>query len=139
MFVEKIKYTDYFGTEREETFYFNLTKTELLQLDFAGHGHLEDALREMVDNKDPKLLMKTFVDILLMSYGERSNDGKHFRKKDPVTGADLSNNFVDTPAYDILFNKLISDADYASKFINGVLPQIEGGAPNDKPVISVTK
>lgn len=135
MFVEKIKYTDLFGTEREETFYFNLSKAELLEMDFAGHGHLEEALREMVDKKDSKILMKTFKEILLKSYGERSADGRRFMKD----GGKLAEAFAETPAYDILFNRLVSDAEYSAKFINGVLPEVEGGAPSDKPVISVTK
>jgi hypothetical protein len=79
--------------------------------------------------------MKTFKEILLKSYGERSADGRRFMKE----GGKLAEAFAETPAYDILFNRLVSDAEYSAKFINAVLPEVEGGAPADKPVISVTK
>lgn len=122
-----IKYLDYDGVEKSEDFYFNLTETELTKLDAKYDGGLRAMLYRIVDAKDINEIMNMFEKILHISYGEKSSDGKHFWKRDR-DGHDLADAFEQTPAYDILFTELLSDPDYAAKFIEGILPTAREGS-----------
>ena len=48
MLKKTINYTDYNGTERTEDFYFNLTQTEVLQLELGTDGGLVESLTKIV-------------------------------------------------------------------------------------------
>jgi hypothetical protein len=56
--------------------------------------------------------------LILKSYGEKSVDGRYFNKSE-----EISNNFMNSPAYDKLFEKLTTDANYAYKFLMGIMPK----------------
>lgn len=119
MFKEKITYTDYDGVERTETFYFNFTKTELMELQMSYPGGYAQYVERTVESKDRPELMRMFKDMIKMTYGEKSPDGRRL-----VKSSELSEAFMQTPAYDELFMKLASDSDYATKFVIGVMPNI---------------
>lgn len=121
MIKEKITYTDYNGDERTETCMFNLSKAELLEMNFRTEGGLDKMLEKIQDTQDASKVYKLFTDIILMSYGEKSEDGKRFIKKAP-DGHRLADDFAQSEAYSELIMKLISDADYAANFIRGVVP-----------------
>lgn len=120
MLTKTINYTDYDGVERSEVFYFNLTKAELAELNLTTEGGLQTILQKIIDSKNVPELTKWFKKIVLMSYGEKSADGKRFIKSEELTEA-----FTQTEAYSELFIELISDAEAASKFVNGLLPNLE--------------
>jgi len=46
MFTKTINYTDFNGEERTESFYFNLTKAELAELNLTTEGGLQEVLRK---------------------------------------------------------------------------------------------
>lgn len=121
MITKKVKYIDYDGNEREEEFCFNLTKAELAEMELSTEGGLEKTIKSIVEAKDGPRIMKLFKDILLKSYGEKSLDGRRFAKVDE-DGRPLSNKFVQTEAYSQIFMELVTDADAAAAFINGVIP-----------------
>ena len=120
MLTKTINYIDYNGVERSGVFYFNLTKAELAELNLTTEGGLQPILQNIIDSKNVPELTKWFKKIVLMSYGEKSADGKRFVKSEELTEA-----FTQTEAYSELFMELISDAEAASKFINGLLPNVE--------------
>lgn len=122
MLKKTIAYTDYDGVEKTEDFYFNITATELTKLDAKYDGGLVAMLRRIVDAKDIEKIMEMFERILHIAYGEKSEDGKHFWKKDK-DGHDLADAFEQTPAYDLLFTELLSDPEYAGKFIEQIIPR----------------
>lgn len=117
MFKKRIKYTDYFGEERERDFFFNLTKAELMEMNLSKDGGLERLVERITQTNDQKQLVDIFKEIIFKSYGEKSADGDRFIKSD-----ELSIAFSQTPAYDILFMELATDADAAADFINNVVP-----------------
>lgn len=63
-------------------------------------------------------LSKYFKQIILMSYGEKSPDGKRFIKNDQ-----LREEFSQTEAFSQLYVDLATDDKIAADFINGVIPQ----------------
>lgn len=121
MLRRKIKYVDFNDVEREEEFYFNISKAELMEMEFGTTGGFSEMVKRIVEAQDQPTLMKIFKDFILKAYGEKSADGKRFMKKDEF-GRPLSANFEQSEAYSVLYMELITDAKAASDFINGVVP-----------------
>lgn len=122
MLTKKIKYTDYNGTEREETFCFNLTKAELMEMEMSTSGGLAEMIQNIVQTQDAPAIIKVFKDLVLKAYGEKSPDGKRFIKVNDA-GVPLSIGFSQTEAYSQLFMELATDADKAAEFINAIVPK----------------
>ena len=118
MLKKTITYTDYNTTERTEDFYFNLSKAEIMEMEMGTSGGLAEMIEKIVASKDAPAIIKIFKDLVLKAYGEKSPDGKRFIKSE-----ELSTAFSQTEAYSQLFMELATDADAASKFINGIIPQ----------------
>ena len=117
MVVEKIKYTDFNGLEREEEFMFNLTEAEITEMELTTDGGLSDSIKKIIAAQDTPQIIKVFKMLLLKSYGEKSADGRRFVKSDK-----LSEEFAQTNAYSQLFMKLATDDKTAVAFINGIMP-----------------
>ncbi len=117
MLKKTITYTDYNGQERTESFYFNLTKTELIEMDAAFEGGLGSLVEKIRERKDAKTLMEIFKDLIIRSYGEKSLDGKYFIKNQEV-----KDKFMSTEAYSELFMEMLT-TNKAVEFVNGIVPK----------------
>ena len=118
MVKKTIKYSDYNGNEREEDFYFNLSKVELLEMEMSTEGGLENKIKKIVESDNKPEIVKYFKDIIKQSYGKKSEDGKRFIK-DPKDFEE----FAQTEAYVNLFMELATNSDAAANFVNGIIPQ----------------
>ena len=118
MLKKTITYTDFEDQVRTEDYYFNLTKTELLELDAEFDGGLEACLKRYVATDNRKALFQTFKKMVLMSYGEKTLDGKRFEKKN----GELAAAFVETNAYDALMTELATNIDAATEFFTALIP-----------------
>ena len=112
-----ITYTDYNGVERTEPFYFNLSKAELMEMELGVTGGMTEMLNKIINAKDGPSLMKTFKEMIMKSYGVKSDDGKRLIKSE-----ELSIAFTQTEAYSVLFMELITDDKAAADFVNGIIP-----------------
>lgn len=121
MLSKSIKYTDYNGVKREEKFLFNLSKAELMEMEMGTAGGLAESIRHIIETQDGGLIMKTFKDLILKAYGEKSADGKRFIKVNDA-GVPLSVAFSQTEAYSELFMELATDSMAAAKFVEGIVP-----------------
>ena len=117
MLKKEIAYTDYNGVERKETFYFNLSKAEITEMELTTVGGFAEMIQKIVDAQDGPSIIKTFKDLVLKSYGEKSPDGKRFIKTQ-----ELRDSFEQTEAYSTLFMELATNAAAASEFVNGIIP-----------------
>lgn len=117
MLKKTIKYTDYNGQEREETFRFHLKEAELLELEAGTTGGYTEMVKRIIAAKDTPAIMAIFKELLLKSYGEVSADGRRF-----IKSPELSEEFSQTEAYSKLFVELATDSDKAAEFVNGILP-----------------
>lgn len=117
MLREKITYEDYNGTERTETFHFNLKKSEIMEMELGTAGGFAEMMQKIIDAKDTPAIVKVFKELILKAYGIPSADGKRFIKNDQVR-----EEFEQTEAYSQLFMKLATDADAASAFVKGIVP-----------------
>lgn len=121
MLKKTIKYTDFNGVEREEEFFFNLTKAELMEMELGKIGGLAQRIRKIIATENTPEIQKIFKDIILKAYGEKSDDGRRFVKVDNE-GHSLSLEFSQTEAYSVLYMELVTDANAASEFIKGIIP-----------------
>ena len=117
MLKKTIAYTDYNGVERKEDFYFNLNKAEITKMELSHAGGLSEMIKRVVNTGDNAQIVKIFQDLILMAYGEKSDDGKRF-----VKSKEISDAFSQTEAYSELFMELAFDADKAAEFVNGIIP-----------------
>lgn len=117
MLKKTIKYTDFSGEEVEEDCYFNLSKAELAEMELSQKGGMADYLKEIVASNDGKAIITTFKEILLKSYGKRSDDGRRFIKNQQIR-----EEFESSEAYSTIFMELVTDAEAAAEFINGIVP-----------------
>ena len=117
MLKKTITYTDFDGNERSEDFYFNLSKAEIMEMELGVSGGMSQMLNKIVAAQDSERIIKIFKEIILKAYGEKSPDGRRFIKSE-----ELSTAFSQTEAYSQLFMELATNADAASKFVNGIVP-----------------
>lgn len=120
MLKKTITYTDYNGVERKEDFYFNLTKAEIMEMEMSISGGLTEMINRIVAAQDAPAIVKIFKELVLKAYGIKSPDGKRFIKSE-----ELATEFAQTEAYSQLFMELATDADAASAFVNGIVPNVE--------------
>lgn len=116
MHKETIKYTDLNGVERTEDFYFDLSKPEIVKMQASAKGGYDVQLKSIAASPNGALIMEFFENFIKSAYGEKTDDGRRFMKSE-----ELSRGFMETPAYEVLFEKLVTDADAASDFVNRVM------------------
>ena len=118
MLMKKIKYTDFNGVEREDEFYFNMSKAELLKwITTNGNYTLDKVVERLVKTENVKDLVNEFDYLITESYGEKSLDGIRFMKSE-----EIKRKFVESNAYSELFMEIVSDAKKAADFFNGIMP-----------------
>lgn len=133
MLSKKITYTDYDGVQRTETFYFNLSRAELTELQLTYPGGYAEHIERVTDSQDRPAIIALFKDLIKRTYGEKSEDGRRL-----VKSPELSEAFMQTPAYDELFMEIASNSDFATEFVANVMPDF--GEPDKKAqLIAQTK
>lgn len=113
------KFTDYNGVEKEQDFYFQLTKADILKMELSEEGGMDKRLDRLVKTKDMKEAIKVFEGLLLMSYGIKTDDGR-FVRSDAARAE-----FISSAAYPEIYFDLATDVDEANKFVEGIIPQLE--------------
>lgn len=117
MVKKTVEYVDYNGVERKEDHYFNFNKAEVLEMEMSTEGGLAEKIQKIIDSKDQVEIIKLFKDLVLKSYGVKSDDGKRIIKSAEITKA-----FTETEAYSEIFMELATNADAAAAFVKGIIP-----------------
>ncbi len=120
MLKKTIAFTDYLGNEREEDFYFHLNKAEVTEMQLEIDGGLTGMLERIIQKKSGPDIIKTFKMLIMRSYGVPSPDGRKFMKSKEIT-----EDFLQTEAYNNFFMELVTDAGKAADFIRDILPNME--------------
>ena len=121
MIAKTVKYKDFNGVEREEKFFFNLTKAEVAEWELSTNGGMAESIKQIITAQDAPSIIKIFKELVLKAYGEKTLDGKRFRKVNDA-GVPLSIAFSETEAYSNLFMELATDDKAAAEFVNGIMP-----------------
>lgn len=118
MIIKPITYETFDGDTITEEFMFNLTKAEIMEMQVSKDGGLDRFLQRIVKENDARNLVGYFKELIRLSYGVKSDDGKRFIKND-----EIRDSFMQTNAYSELFMELAEDADKAAEFVNGIIPK----------------
>lgn len=118
MLAKTITFEDFDGNKRTETHYFNMTKAELTKwLTTTGEATLDKVLIRLYTEKNGREIINIFENLLKISYGKKSDDGRKFMKSDEIW-----EDFHQTEGYSELFMELITDGAKVADFVNKVLP-----------------
>lgn len=119
MLVRNFKYVDYNGNEREESWAFNMSKADVIKwLTTSGDYTLDKVLERLANERNGKKIMEIFDDLIDLSVGQVTLDGRGFEKTEA-----LRKDFRSTPAYDELFSEVVTDAKKAADFVNAIIPK----------------
>ena len=117
MLKKTIAYEDFDGNARTDVFYFNLTKTELTEMENSIDGGMKSFLERMIETQDVKEMFVFFKQFIVMSVGLKSDDGRRFMKS-----KEIADDFIASAAFDVLFLEMAQDASATAEFMKGVLP-----------------
>lgn len=120
MLKKTVTYIDYNGVERTEDYYFNLTKAELAEMELSTTGGFAEMIKKIIAAKDLPSIIRVFKQLVLESYGIKSDDGRRFIKSEEIRTA-----FSQTEAYSTIFMELASDDQAAADFVNGIMPKMD--------------
>ena len=112
-----IKYTDLLDNEAEDKVYFHLTKDEVYDLIAERRKTLLGQASRIQEDQDFLEGYQFVRDIVLRSYGERSDDGKRFIKTEGATTA-----FRQSLLFDEVLEKIFESDKSADAFVNAVMP-----------------
>lgn len=118
MLKKTVTYTDLNGDETTEDLFFHLSQAELVEKEMSTEGGYSDMLQKIVETEDSKQIIAQFKDIILFSYGKRSEDGKRF-----IKSQQLREEFESSEAYSALFMEIVTNTDFAIEFTRGILPE----------------
>lgn len=108
-----------------ETLWFHMSKVDLIELQESEPNGFVDTLQAFMSRKpedwttkDKFKLFNYFRTMVDKAYGERSSDGKRFKKSPEILA-----NFKDSVFYDEFVLSLLEDENKSIKFFNGIMPK----------------
>lgn len=118
MISKTIKYVDYNGVEKEGTYWFNMSRADLLDLEASTDGGWEATLRKLIAEQDGRKAYKFFEKFVKDSYGVKTEDGGF--DKDPK----YLKAFRNSEAYSELIWGFVEHPEEAAEFINGIVSSV---------------
>lgn len=118
MLQKVIQFKNHEGKKVERVCYFNLMKSEIMELEMSTNGGLAEMISKIVEAQDAPQIIAVFKKLILLAYGEKDTDGEHFNKSE-----EISRRFSNSLAYSELFMELATNAEAAAAFVNGIIPQ----------------
>ena len=121
MIKKTISYTDYNGKLRQEDFYFNYSRAEIIEMQAKHNGGLEKHLKDIANSENGGEIIATVKDFILSAYGKKSDDGKRFFKS-----PEISKEFEESEAYSELLTEFVMDlmdgnGEKVAEFANGLV------------------
>ena len=119
MIRETVTYEDFDGNQRTEALQFNLTRSEVMDLVTSGRIIIAD-IEKALGTKDGIEIYNAFRPLILKAYGQKSEDGRYFRKSDQI-----SEDFENSAMFDQFTIDLMTDATGTRlyDFVTGILPK----------------
>lgn len=128
MLKKEITYTDFNGNQKTEDYYFNLTKAEVIEWDSEYPDGAIQYFNMLLKMQDVGKLVKVFKDLILRSYGEKTDSGR-FLKNQALRDA-----FMASEAYSELFMEVTASEENMAAFVNGIVPQVPNNSNNVTPI-----
>jgi len=132
MLEKTITFTDFDGNEATTVAYFNLTKTECvdLNLEYEEDGGLIGRLKRMIEDRKDKdfIPQKPAVDFVRLlvdrAYGVRPADDPNAFVKEDDNGVPLIRKFKQTLAYDAYVYGLLTGTYSLDEFASRAMPKV---------------
>ena len=132
MLKKTITFTDYDGNEQSVEAYFNLTRTECidLNLEYEAEGGMIGKLKKMINvqKKGDEIPQKPAVDFVRLlidrSYGIRPKDDPTLFLKEDENGVPVIRKFRQSLAYHTYVYDLLSGKESLDEFASNVMPKI---------------
>lgn len=121
MLKRPITYTDFNGKTVTEDFYFNISMSELMDMELNSEGGVEEYFKNLIakaEKGEKGPVIREFRKIILSAYGVKSEDGKRFVKND-----EFRDDFASSAAFDALFIDMATNEKAAENFFMGALPK----------------
>lgn len=119
MIAKTIKYVDYNGVEKTGTYWFNMNRADLFQLELDGDEGWTDRVKRLIEEQNTREVVKIIEQFIRDSYGVKTPDGgfdkdpKHLQK------------FMQTDAYSELIWSFVEHPDEFGDFINGIVASVK--------------
>lgn len=104
MFKVTLKYPNFLGNEVEDTFRFNFTEDEMLKLAAEDPEFNAEYISTMMHEEQLMKMYMLLRKLVVLSYGEMSEDAKHFRKNEQIT-----TDFMQSAAFDKIIDLFTGD------------------------------
>ena len=119
MLAKPITYKDPFSGENvTETFYFNITTAEMLDIEARYNGSIMSAIKRVLNSRNLESIIEIFKYLIGKAYGERPLNTNKFVKSKEATDA-----FLSSDAYSELMFELLEDKEAAGEFFTHVFPE----------------
>lgn len=144
MFKIKQKYEDFDGHEREEELYFNFTEPQLRNFLDNNPSFSEKSLANLIATKDQLQMLEAMQALIIAAYGEKSEDGKVFKKNKEIT-----ENFACSAAFAQLMDDIMYKGDvntvkdfminiFPAKFASTIAGELEKAEKNPELIEKVS-
>lgn len=127
MLTKTITCEDYAGKTYTQDFQFNLNRAELTEMELSYEGGMIERMKSIINTAEATKVFPMIKDIVLRSYGVKSENGRRF-----VKSQELREAFEQTDAYNQLICEFFDNPDSFNEFLQGVIPKDKNNE-NNKP------
>lgn len=117
MLKKTVTYEDFNGKTQTDEIYFHLSKAEIAAMQVRMDGKFIDHLKDLVNQNHVEELFGIFRDLVLDSYGVKSEDGKRF-----VKSPEARKDFECSIAFSEILTETITSSEQMAIFTRGILP-----------------
>lgn len=119
MISKTIKYVDYNGVEKIGTYWFNMSRADLIDLEMQDDTSWFDRIKKLVSEQRVREAYKMIEQFIKDSYGVRTPEGGF--DKDPKH----LKAFRDSDAYSELIWGFVEHPDQFADFVNGIVASVK--------------
>lgn len=116
MIKREFTYKDYDGNLCTETFYFQLTKAEIIEMQVRDNGLFIDNLKDLMLKRDIERLYAFFRELVLDAVGVRKGSNRF------VKTPEIREDFKYSIPYSELLTEVMSDENKMAEFARGITP-----------------
>lgn len=119
MISKTIKYVDYNGVEKIGTYWFNMSRADLIDLEMKGEEGWFDRIKKLVNEQRMREAYVAIEQFIKDSYGVKTPDGGF--DKDPKH----LKAFRDSEAYSIMMWEFVNNPETFADFVNGIVASVK--------------
>ena len=119
MFTKEFTYPNFADEMVTDKLRFNISEYELMDIVREDPDFNVNRLAILAKEAEPIKMIDIIRKLLVISYGELSEDGKHFRKSDKI-----ATDFVQSAAYNAILDEFLTSNDpkLLTDFMYGIFP-----------------